>query len=71
MFTKYLGKKIKDMKDGEVIDHVEGLYQALFVTECYGAKDMELFNTMVKTLEDRGYEVTEEIENTISINKCA
>ena len=67
MYTHIAGKEIAKMPDKEIKDHVKGLYDAIYVSECYGAKDMGLLGDLIAVLEKRGYEIND--ESRLSITK--
>lgn len=72
MYTTYCGKKIAKMADKEIIGLVEGLYESIYVVDCFGAKDIGLLETFIDALGKRGYEINEYEENEnakISIEK--
>ena len=65
MYTHYCGKKIEDMKDKEIIDLVKGLYESIYVVECYGAKDIPLLGDLMAVLNTRGYEFNEDTKLSV------
>jgi len=62
MYTHYCNKKIADMTDKELISEAKGLHCSIYVTECYGSKDMMLLMSFMDELNKRGYEVEEDTE---------
>ena len=53
------------MKDNEIINLAKELYSSIYITECYGAKDVPLLDDLMKVLEDRGYEINEDSKLSI------
>jgi hypothetical protein len=49
--------KLADMTDQEIIDLVKGAHDAIFVSECYGTRDMRAFEYGSAELSNRGYDV--------------
>lgn len=52
-------KSIKEQTDKELINLVNGLFDSLYITECFGTKDMLLYEAGCRELEKRGYQVNE------------
>jgi len=50
------------MTDKELISEAKGLHCSIYVTECYGSKDMMLLMSFMDELNKRGYEVEEDTE---------
>ena len=50
---------ISQMKDKELIETFKSLYDSINVTECYGVKDLIIFDTCEKELLKRGYSIEE------------
>jgi len=67
MYTHIAGKEIAKMPDKEIIDHVKGLYDSIYVSECYGSKDLPLLGDLMAVLQKRGYEIND--ESRLSITK--
>jgi hypothetical protein len=59
MYTTYCGIPIKKMKDKELINLVKDLYEAIYITDCYGAKDIPLLGDLMFHLHTRGYQIEE------------
>jgi len=47
--------KFSEMKDQELIELAENLYGAIYVSECFGRKDLEGYDCALNELEKRGY----------------
>jgi len=54
--------KIRDMSDEQLIELFKGLYEAIYVAECYGAADLVLIEAVAEELERRGYKIVERSE---------
>ncbi len=59
--------KYKDMKIKDLIELVEACHDSVYVTECYGTRDLRNIEGGTAELERRGYTVEE--RQTISIKK--
>ena len=55
-------KSIREMNDEELIDLYESLYEAVYVLECYGARDYQLMLAAEAELERRGYKIIRRVE---------
>lgn len=57
---------MKKKTDKELISDALALHSSIYVTECYGTKDMVLYELICDELEGRGYEiaVTEKLSIT-------
>lgn len=58
--------KFADMTDKELIDIVVGLHDSIYVTECYGTKDMINYMNAGAELERRGIAMEENKSLTFS-----
>lgn len=47
--------------DGKLIGYVKGLHETIYVIECFGTKDLCLYDAAIAELERRGYELVETI----------
>jgi len=54
-----MDKKLKDWTSKELIDRAQGLHCSIFQSECYGSKDLLLYDMIVGILAARGYELVE------------
>lgn len=58
---------MKKLSDKELIELVKSLHDSIYVTECYGVKDMVNHELGLLELEKRGYHVV--FANTLTISK--
>lgn len=49
--------RFSEMKDKELIEMAEGLFDSVFVSECYGTHDLRNYEGVCFELEKRGYDV--------------
>jgi hypothetical protein len=52
--------KYTKLSDSELIGEAMALYDSIYVTECYGVKDILYLDAITAELEKRGYEVMED-----------
>lgn len=53
---------LKELTDKELKEEAIALYESIYVTECYGIRDMFLYEKVLAELRNRGYTVQERIE---------
>jgi len=58
-------KKISEMSDEELIRRFESLYQAIYVVECFGSRDVIELVEVEEELARRGYKIQEEIPKVV------
>ena len=63
MTKKDVEIKIKDRTDSELIDDWKGLYQAIYIVDCFGVSDLANFAMVQEELKRRGMEVEDETED--------
>lgn len=59
--------KVKEMSDEDLKDNAQELHTSIYVVECFGSRDLLLYEQVSKELAERGYEVKE--RKTLSIKK--
>jgi len=52
-------KKISEMPDEELISYAKQLYNAIYIVECYGLKDLYDYAAVIEELTRRGYKIQE------------
>jgi len=52
-------KKISEMSDKELISYAIQLYDAIFIVDCYGPKDLYDYVAVIEELTRRGYKIQE------------
>ena len=60
-------KCIKDWTTQKLIKEAKSLHGSIYVVECYGLPDLNLYENIEDELNSRGYEFTE--TRTLSITK--
>jgi len=65
--TLTYGQYVEGKTDEELIEEAKGLYNSIYVVDCFSSRDITLFDWIVGELEKRGYEV--ETESAFSIEK--
>ena len=50
---------MKTKTDKELISEAQGLHDSIYVTECFGTRDLRLYDLVCAELERRGYEFGE------------
>lgn len=53
-------KKLEEMTDEELKRQFISLYESIYVSECFGSRDVLELEMIARELERRGYEITEE-----------
>lgn len=51
---------IKSLSDEELIELAESLHEAVYVSDCYGARDVAMYELKLQELEKRGYKVQQQ-----------
>ena len=51
--------KISEMSNNELIKEAYGLYDVIYVADCYGTRDMLNFGAVCEELERRGFVLKE------------
>lgn len=60
---------VKEMSDERLKDNAQELHTSIYVVECFGSRDLQLYEQVLEELVERGYEVKE--TKTLSIEKDA
>jgi hypothetical protein len=63
--------KFTDMSDNQLIGEALALYDSIYVTECYGVKDMLYLESITRELEKRGYTAVEDKKLTFKRRESA
>ena len=58
---------VKDMSDERLKNNARELYTSIYVVDCFGSRDLQLYEQVSEELADRGYEVKE--VKSLSIEK--
>ena len=53
---------IKKLSDKKLKDHAISLYEAIYIAECYGSKDIVELDLLCAELQNRGYSITERMQ---------
>ena len=51
--------KFSDMTDDQLIGEAKALYESIYITDCYGVKDMLYLDAITQELTRRGYQSVE------------
>ena len=51
--------KVSEMSDEELIKEANGLYSMIYVSECYGSRDILNFDFVCEKLQKRGFSLRE------------
>ena len=57
--NKAITNPYKDVSSKNLIDELQQLYSAIYISECFNTKDMVRFYKAIQELEKRGYKVDE------------
>lgn len=52
--------EIKNVSDEKLIEITQELFQSIFISDCFGTKDLIFYELAVRELGRRGYEVKEQ-----------
>jgi len=58
-------KKLSEMSDKELIERFESLYQAIYIVECFGSRDVQELMEVEAELRKRGYTFQEQIPKIV------
>ena len=59
MAEKTVKEELENQSNGELIADAEALHEAINVAECFGKKDLLLFELVCRELKRRGFEIRE------------
>jgi len=51
---------IKNKSNEELKNEAQELFQCIFISECFGTRDLQLYELILEELKGRGYEVKEQ-----------
>lgn len=65
MTKKSLYQELSEMSDEELIKRFESLYQAVYIVECFGSRDVMELMTVEEELRKRGYTIQEQMPKVV------